>query len=399
MTLAIDGGTPVRTQPLPPWPFFADDEIAAAADVLRSGKVNYWTGSEGRQFEREYAEYLGVSHAIAVANGSVSLELLLHGHGIGPGDEVITTPRTFMASASSIIMRGGTVVFADVDRGSGNISAETVAPLITERTRAIIPVHLAGWPAEMRGLMDLAGAHDLVVIEDCAQAHGATYDGKPVGAIGHSASFSFCQDKILTTGGEGGLISTDDESVWRRAWEYKDHGKSYQAVYESAHPPGYRWLIESFGTNMRMTEMQSAIGRRILAKLEGWSKQRAVNAALLHQGLGRHAALRIPTPGPHIRHANYKFYCYVRPEALASGWDRDRVMAAVNAEGIPCYVGSCSEIYLEKAFDGLRPEQRLPVAKELGETTLMLLLHPTCGAAEMADMIRAFDKVLAVATR
>lgn len=397
MKLAIDGGTPVRTEPLPPWPFFADDEVAAATSVLRSGKVNYWTGQEGRSFEREYAEYIGVKHAIAVANGSVSLELLLHAHDIGPGAEVITTPRTFMASASSIIMRGGTVVFADVDRDSGNISPETVAPLITDKTRAIIPVHLAGWPAEMEGLMDVAAAHNLVVIEDCAQAHGATYNGKAIGGLGHSASFSFCQDKILTTGGEGGLIATNDESVWRRAWEYKDHGKSYEAVYEREHPPGYRWLIESFGTNMRMTEMQSAIGRRILMKLDEWSERRAANAAILREGLSKHPALRIPEPGPHIRHANYKFYCYVRPEALADGWSRDRIMAAVNAEGIPCYVGSCSEIYREKAFDGLRPETRLPVAKELGETTLMLLVHPTCGATEMADAVRAFDKVMGVA--
>jgi hypothetical protein len=394
VTLAIDGGPRVRTEPLPPWPFFADDEIAASADVLRSGKVNYWTGTEGRTFEREYAAYIGVEHAIAVANGSVSLELLLLGHGIGAGDEVITTPRTFMASASSIVMRGGTVVFADVDRDSGNISPETVAPLITKRTRAILPVHLAGWPAEMKGLMELAAAHDLVVIEDCAQAHGATYEGKRVGSLGHSASFSFCQDKILTTGGEGGLIATNDEAVWRRAWEFKDHGKSYEAVYEREHPPGYRWLIESFGTNMRMTEMQSAIGRCVLAKLDEWSARRAANAARLREGLGRYSALRIPEPGPHIGHANYKFYLYVEPHRLAAGWSRDRVMAAVNAEGIPCYVGSCSEIYLERAFDGTRPAERQPNAKELGETTLMLLIHPTCGETEMADTIRAFEKVM-----
>lgn len=399
MKLAIDGGTPVRTEKLPPWPHFAEDEIQAVGDVLRSGKVNYWTGQEGRTLEKEYAAYVGVDHAIVVANGTVSLELLLEAHGIQPGDEVITTSRTFMASASSVVMRGGRVVFADVDRESGNISPETVEKVITPKTKAIIPVHLGGWPAEMDGLMDLAAANDLVVIEDCAQAHGATYNGKHVGALGHSGSFSFCQDKILTTGGEGGLITTNDEEVWRRAWEFKDHGKSYDVVYNREHPPGYRWVVESFGTNMRMTEMQAAIGRRILGKLDGWSEKRAANAGVLTDGLGKHSALRIPTPGTHIRHANYKFYMYVRPDALAPGWSRDRIMEAINAEGIPCYSGSCSEIYLEKAFDGIRPEKRLANAQELGETTLMLLVHPTCGAEEMSHMVEAFDKVMAEATR
>ncbi len=399
MKLAIDGGTPVRTEKLPPWPHFADDEVQAVTDVLRSGKVNYWTGQEGRQLEKEYASYVGVDHAIVVANGTVSLELLMHAHGIQPGDEVITTPRTFMASASSVKMRGGDVVFADIDRDSGNISPETVEKVITPKTKAIIPVHIGGWPCEMDGLMDLAAAHDLVVIEDCAQAHGATYNGRHVGSLGHSGSFSFCQDKILTSGGEGGLVTTNDEDVWRRAWEFKDHGKSYDAVYNREHPPGYRWVVESFGTNMRMTEMQSAIGRRILRKLPDWSAKRAANAAILIDGMSKHSALRVPTPGPHIRHANYKFYMYVRPEALAADWSRDRIMEAVNAEGIPCYSGSCSEIYLEKTFDGLRPDSRLPVAKELGETTLMLLIHPTCGESEMQDMVAAFDKVMAAATR
>lgn len=397
MKLAIDGGPPVRTTPLAPWPVFEDDERAAVDTVLRSGRVNYWTGDEGRAFESEYAASLGVRHAIAVANGTVSLELLLRAHGVGPGDEVITTPRTFMASASAIVMVGARPVFADVDRHSGNISAETIAPHITPRTRAVLPVHLAGWPCEMDAIMDLARAHDLVVIEDCAQAHGATYGGKQVGAIGHSASFSFCQDKILTTGGEGGLVATDDDSVWRTCWAFKDHGKSYEAVYEREHPPGYRWLLESFGSNYRMTEMQAAIGRRILSKLPAWLAARAANADALRATLDRHTCVRVPRVPAHATHANYKLYAYVVPEALAPGWSRDRVMEAIAAEGIPCYSGSCSELYLERAFDGIRPEQPLPVAKELGETSLMFLVHHTLSALDVADTCAAIDKVLTVA--
>jgi len=398
-TLAIDGGAAVRTSPLPPWPCFQDDEIGAVTAVLRSGKVNYWTGNEGRAFETEYAAAVGTRHAVAVANGTVSLEALLAVYGIGAGHEVITTPRTFMASASAAVMRGATPVFADVDRDSQNITAESIERVITPATRAIIVVHLAGWPCEMDAIMDLARAHDLVVIEDCAQAHGATYRGRQVGSLAHGGSFSFCQDKILTTGGEGGMITIDDDERWRAAWALKDHGKSYEACFEREHPPGYRWLIESFGTNWRLTEMQAAIGRSILRKLPDWHAARTRNAMQLVDALSHVAGLRVPVPPAHMAHAWYKFYAFVEPGALAHGWSRDRVMEAVAAEGIPCYSGSCSEIYLEKAFDGARPARRLPMARELGETSLMFLVHPTLTEQEMADTVAAVTKVMAAAVR
>lgn len=399
MALAIDGGAPVRSTPLPPWPVFAEDEIAAVEAVLRSGKVNYWTGDEGRELEREYAASLGRERAIVVANGTVSLELLLRAHGVQPGDEVVTTPRTFMASASSIVAVGGVPVFADVDRDSGNVTAETIARVLTPRTRAVLPVHLAGWPCEMDPIMALADAHGLAVVEDCAQAHGGSYRGRPIGALGHSASFSFCQDKILTTGGEGGLIATDDDAVWRAAWAFKDHGKSYEAYYEREHPPGYRWLIESFGSNYRMSEMQAAIGRVILRKLPAWSARRRANADILRAAMAPFAAVRVPTAPDHMTHAEYKLYAYVEPDALAAGWDRDRIMAAINAEGVPCFSGSCSEIYREKAFDGMRPDERLPVARELGDTSLMFLVHPTITDEDAAEYATAITKVLEAATR
>ena len=251
----------------------------------------------------------------------------------------------------------------------------------------------------MDAILDLAAAHDIVVIEDCAQAHGATYRGKQVGSIGHAGSFSFCQDKILTTGGEGGLITTDDEQIWRAAWAMKDHGKSYAACYEREHPPGFRWLIESFGTNWRLTEMQAAIGRRILRKLPDWHARRTRNAEQMVEGLAELSALRVPTPEPHIEHGWYKFYAFVEPGALAHGWSRDRIMDAIGAEGIPCYSGSCSEIYLEKAFDGMRPARRLPVARELGETSLMFLVHPTLEPTDIDDAITAIRRVVSAATR
>ncbi len=368
---------------------------------MQSGKVNYWTGTEAREFEQEYAEYLGMKHAIALHNGTLALELALYAFDIGPGDEVITTSRTFIASASAAVMRGCVPVIADVDTDSGNITAETIRPLITERTRAIIPVHLAGWPCDMDPIMDLAREHDLIVIEDCAQAHGALYKGRPVGSIGHAGAFSFCQDKIMTTGGEGGLLALNDTEVWKKAWAYKDHGKSYDAVYNREHAPGFRWLHESFGTNWRMLEVQAAIGRIQLRKLPGWTAQRQANAAVLHGRLSRHPQLRCPLPDSQHVHAYYKYYVYLNPEQLAGGWNRDRIMNAITAQGVPCFSGSCSEIYLEKAFTaaGYGPQQRLPVAQELGETSLMFLVHPTLGSDDMHRFADAVDRVLADATR
>ena len=396
--LAIEGGTPVRRGPLAPWPHFEADEIEAATEVLRSGKVNYWTGTECRSFEKEYATYLGVPHTIALTNGTVSLELMLRVWGIGPGDEVITTPRTFVGTAAAIVSVGATPVFADVDRDSQLITPASIEAVLTSRTRAILPVHLAGWVADMDGIMALAERHGLYVLEDCAQSHGATWRGQHAGTMGHAGSWSFCQDKILTTGGEGGLVSMRDEAWFRAAWAYKDHGKSWEAVYERQHAPGFRWLVESFGTNWRMTEFQGAIGRRILTKLDGWVARRRTHAEYLHEQLKDVAGLRIPMPPSHVGHAWYKFYAFVEPEALATGWTRDRIAEAVAAEGVPCFSGSCSEIYLEKAFpESMRPAERLPVARELGDTSLMLLVHPTLSLADMAQFAEAVAKVMRVA--
>jgi dTDP-4-amino-4,6-dideoxygalactose transaminase len=398
-TLAVDGGEPLRTELFAPWPWFGEEVVDAATQTLRSGNVNYWTGDEGRQFETEYAASLGCKHAVVLANGTVALELALYALGIGRGDEVIVASRTFIASASCIVMRGATPVMADVDRDSQNVTADTVRAAITPHTKAIIAVHLAGWPCDMDGILSVARAHGLKVIEDCAQAHGAEYKRRPVGAMGDINAFSFCQDKIMTLGGEGGLVATNDTELWSRAWSFKDHGKSYDAVYRQQHPPGFRWLHQSFGTNWRITEMQSAMGRVLLRRLPEMVDRRRRNAAILTQRFSEMPALRVTVPPDHLSHSYYKYYVFLKPEKLRVGWTRDRVIEAVNAEGIPCFSGSCSEIYLEKAFsEGLRPPRRLPVAKELGETSLMFLVHPTLAETDMQDTADAVEKVLAHAT-
>jgi len=435
----------VLNTPFSPWPSFTPEEADAVHRVLLSNRVNYWTGTECREFEKEFAQWCGVPHAIALGNGTLALDLALQGLGIGAGDEVIVTPRTFIASVSCVVNAGAIPVFADVDAHSGNLSATTIAPHITPRTKAIIVVHLAGWPADMDPIMSLAERHGIKVIEDCAQAHGARYKGRAVGSIGHVGAWSFCQDKIMTTGGEGGMVTTDDEALWRRMWAFKDHGKSYEAVYERQHPPGFRWLHESIGTNWRMLEMQAAIGRIQLRRMGEWTVRRLANASALAAALQPYAGEDGPVRLPQMKcsacpngsaggcgasasnangkdgiacglsatpstappcatpcvHAQYKFYAYVRPQHLASGWSRDRIVEAINAEGVPCYQGSCSEVYLEKAFDGTgwRPAQRLPVARELGETSLMFLVHPTLKPEEVQKATRVLQQVLAQAQR
>ncbi|MGM0914228.1 MAG: DegT/DnrJ/EryC1/StrS family aminotransferase [Pseudomonadota bacterium] len=391
--------------PFSPWPSFTEEEAQAVQRVLLSNQVNYWTGQEGRQFEREFAQFAESEYAIAVSNGTTALDLALQGLGIGHAegrgrDEVIVTSRTFLASASSIVNAGAVPVFADVDRDSQNITAETVAAKITPNTRAILAVHLAGWPCEMDALMALAEQHSLYVIEDCAQAHGASYRGRSVGSLGHVGCWSFCQDKIMTTGGEGGMVTTNDEALWRKMWAYKDHGKSWEAVYEREHPPGFRWLHESFGTNWRLTEMQSAIGRIQLARMPEWKAARQANAGQIWEAASECSGLRVPVTPEHIEHAAYKCYVFVEPDQLADGWDRDRIMNEIVSRGVPCFSGSCSEVYLEKAFDGtgFRPEAPLPVARELGETSLMFLCHPTLTEAEIDKTCRVLREVMELTT-
>lgn len=382
-----------------PWPSFSEEEANAVRSVLLSNKVNYWTGQEGRQFEREFAEYVGTEYAIALANGTVALDLAFEALGVGAGDEVVVTSRTFLASVSSIVNAGAVPIFADVDTDSQNITAETIAAVLSPRTKAIVCVHLAGWPCDMDPIMALAKQYELIVIEDCAQAHGARYKGRSVGSIGHVGAWSFCQDKIMTTGGEGGMVTTNDRQLWLKMWSFKDHGKSWEAVYEREHPPGFRWLHESFGTNWRMMEMQAAIGRIQLKRMPEWSKTRLQYAEKIWAAARETSVLSAPEfkcaccnncdVASGCKHAAYKCYVFVE------NGKRDQYMDEINSRGVPCFSGSCSEVYLEKAFDGtgFRPENRLPVAKALGETSLMFLCHPTLTQEEIDLTCRVIKEV------
>ena len=387
--------------PFSPWPSFTQQEADAVSRVILSNKVNYWTGTEGREFEKEFATWADSEYAIALGNGTLALDIALKALNIGAGDEVITTPRTFLASASSIVTAGAAPVFADVDLNSQAITVESIKAVLTAKTKAVIVVHLAGMPAEMDEIMALSKEHGFYVIEDCAQAHGAKYKGKSVGSIGHVGAWSFCQDKIMTTGGEGGMVTTNSKELWSAMWSYKDHGKSFDAIYNREHPPGFRWLHESFGTNWRMTEMQAVLGRIQLTRMNDWTAKRQAYGAQLDQAASGFDCIRLVEVPNYIEHAEYKHYMFVKPEQLAEGWDRDRIVNEIVERGVPCFQGSCSEVYLEKAFDNTpwRPEKRLPNAVELGETSLMFLVHPTLTEAEIAKTTQVMQEVFALASK
>lgn len=383
------------------WPLYADDEITAVAAVLKSGRVNALQhGDCCGAFEQGFAKFCDMPHGVSLANGTLALDLALRVFGIGPGDEVIVTPRSFVASASCIALAGARPVFADVDPDSQNITAETIAAVLTPRTRAVIAVHLAGWPCPMDEIMALAEKHGLKVIEDCAQAHGATINGRPAGSFGDAAAFSFCTDKIMSTGGEGGMLLLRDRAAWARAWSFKDHGKNRDTLVEPARGNSFRWLHDGIGTNYRLTEMQAAIGLKQLGKLPEWLAVRRRNAGILNDALAGLPVLRRTLPPANVGHAYYKYYAFIRPEHLRTGWDRDRIVAEANAAGVPCFSGTCPEIYRERAYtaSGMVPAAPLPVARALGEESLMLPVDPTLDEPSMQTIGDVLKTVLIAAS-
>lgn len=384
---------------LSPWPHYAQDEIEAATAVLLSGQVNYWTGDIGKRFEQEYALSVGKRYGIALSNGTVALELALRAFNIGPGDEVIVASRSYVASASCVLIVGATPVFADVDMDSGNLSAETIAPHITAKTKAVIPVHIGGLPCDMPGIMQLAHQHNIKVIEDCAQAHGASIANIKVGGWGHAAIFSFCQDKILSTGGEGGMLVLDDESAYKSAWAYKDIGRDFDAVYHQQHPPGFRWYTHTAGSNFRMTEVQAAIGLKQLAKLDAWIKRRNEIAQRLISALSQASFISFPSVShADVTHAYYRVYGLISLDNQTDAEQhtfRNAFVERLTQLGLPCFSGSCSEIYLEKAFESYYDGHRRVNAKQYAERAFCLLAHPTMTDGQVSQAVKLIETLLA----
>lgn len=385
---------------LNPWPYYSPDEVSAATKVLQSGLVNSWTGTNVRRFESSFSNLIGLKHSVAVSNGSTALGLAYSSLNLNPGDEVITTPRTFIATASELVLHGIKPVFADVELDSGNISARTILPLINPKTKAISVVHLAGWPCDMDPILDLCRSHKLMLVEDCSQAHGATYKGAPIGSFGDVSTWSFCQDKIISTGGEGGMVSTDSPLLFNSIWSSKDHGKSYDLI-STLPSSDFRWLHHSFGSNFRLTEFQAVIGLKQLTKLEDWLSIRARNAMILFRQLSHLSNIRVPIPPSHSRHSYYKAYVYIDPSSLKDDWTLTRLITSIRDSGFPASSGSCSEIYLEKCFidSGLSPAHRLPNASRLSEQSLMLCVHPTITIEQMRNYASAVEHAIKMATR
>jgi len=393
-----------------PWPNFTIEESQKIASVLRSNQVNYWTGEECKLFEKEFASYLGVSHSISVFNGTVALDAALSIFDLKAGDEILVTSRTFIASASSIVNAGAKPVFVDVDLDSQNIDPNCINEAITDKTRGIICVHLAGWPCDMDKIMSIAKSHQLFVIEDCAQAHGGTYKGKPLGSIGDIACWSFCQDKIISTGGEGGMITTNDKKLWEKLWSMKDHGKSFKKMHTPKKDNKYKWCHDSIGTNYRMTEIQAAIGRIQLRRLDKMSAIRRRYQKKIWAAAANINGIRVPkyqcsncscSEYEACKHAAYKCYIFIEKKKIKGNWSRDRILSEINQLGVPCSMGTCSEVYLEKAFKDLniRPKNRLPNAKLLGETSMMFLVHPTLSNNEIELTCHALEATMKKATK
>ncbi|MCL2491848.1 MAG: DegT/DnrJ/EryC1/StrS family aminotransferase [Coriobacteriia bacterium] len=402
--LAIDGGSSVRVDEFPPWPQIDRAGIEAVEQVLHSGKLNYHVGVACTRLEEVFAAYCEVPYALAVSNGTVALEIALRAWGVGAGDEVIVPSRTFIATAGAVVSVGATPVIADIDPETNCLTALACAKVLTPRTKAIIAVHLGGYPAPLASLKSLADQVGAVVIEDCAQALGARSGGAPVGSQCAAGCFSFCQDKIISLG-EGGMITFTDEYIYNRAWSYRDHGcdpdlSGEVTVGETRSQ--FRWLRTSFGTNARMTEMQGALGLWAMDHLEGWHTQRRENAQVLIDAMAQIDGITAIVPATDdalTEHAFYRLYGAIDTAMLSKDWSRDRVIDAINAEGVPVQYGSCSLIGNEAAF----AHADIPVNPDLvgahraDETSIAFFVHPSATRADMQDVATALRKVMAVA--
>ncbi|MGC9153874.1 MAG: DegT/DnrJ/EryC1/StrS family aminotransferase [Vulcanisaeta sp.] len=396
---AIEGGKPIRTSPLRYRPWLSDEDINLVVDVLRSGQLSAIGGKWNTLLEQELAKYLGAKHVITVSNGTTALHVALKALGIGPGDEVITTPFTFAASATTILHSNAIPVFADIDRETLNISPSSIEDVITDRTKAIIVVHLAGYPAEMDEIMKIAQERGLYVIEDTAQALGAIYRGKMAGSIGHVGTFSFYPTKTITTG-EGGAVATNDDNVARMARLLRSHGETGKYYYEI------------LGYNYRMTEFQAALGYSQLRRIEEIIKRKESFAKVLMEELQdiEGDLLQFPRPKPYIRHAWHLFQLLLNLERIRVS--RDKVVEALRAEGIEAAtIAYPIPLHKEPIITNMAGHGRgcpwtcpyygkkiiykpLPNAEWAAERVVSILIGPLYTTEDAVDTARAIKRVL-----
>ncbi len=415
--LAIDGGPKAVTNTLPGWPQFDENAIRAVEAVLRSGKVNYWTGPKGMEFERRFAEWQGSKYAISVATGTAALHVCLSALGIGPGDEVIVPSYTFIATSFAVLQAGAIPRFADVNLEDHCISVASAEKLVNRRTKAIIPVHLYGNVCDMDPLLEFARKHNLFVIEDNAEAFGGSYKGKKTGTLGHMAACSFCQNKTFTTGGEGGMVTTDDEELAWQARSFRDHGYDVkERLNLLALEQKLPYIHNRLGWNYRMTEMQSAIGLAELERMDTWNMpRRRRNAHILMDMLGelpRVKYMPIDTP----ERQNGWYVCAFSLDIENMGCDIQQFVAAATAEGCPCWKVFWPQCHTERAFQERRgfgnsgfpftskeytdPESvdyskvEVPNARWHETHTFTCFAFPTCSEEDMKQIGAGLVKVI-----
>ncbi len=349
--LAVDGGPKAVANTLVGWPQFSEKAVKSVEKVLRSGKVNYWTGPMGMEFEKKFADWQGSKYAISVATGTAALHVALSALGIGPGDEVIVPSYTFIATSFSVVQSGAIPRFADVNIEDHCISVESAEKLVNKRTKAIIPVHLYGNVCDMDPIMAFAKKHDLYVIEDNAEAFGGSYKGRKTGTIGHMSTCSFCQNKTFTTGGEGGMVTTDDEELAWTARSFRDHGydvKERLNLLEMEQKLPY--IHNIVGWNYRMTEMQSAIGLAELERMDDWNlPARKRNSYIIIDALKDLPQVKyLPVDTPERQNGWYTMAVSLDIDNM--NCDIMQFVKAATAEGAPVWKVFWPQCHSEKAF-------------------------------------------------
>ena len=401
-TLALEGGQKVRDQPWPRWPVYGEPEIELIADILRSGATHFVRSPVSADFEARFAAWNGSRHGICCNSGTSAIHMALAAVGVGPGDEVIVPPRTFIGTVSPVLYQNAVPIFADITPDTHNIDPAAVRAAITERTKAIIPVHLAGIPCDMDAIMRIAEEHNLVVVEDCAQAHGAKYKGRKVGTFGHVNAFSMQDSKILNTTGDGGMVTTDNAAYAAFCREFRNHG------FLSTRPTGDLnvYVHPRLGYNYRMTEIQAAVGLKALDRLDAYLATRRANAACLSASIRGIDGLMPMSEPEECSSAFYRYYCTLAPDRFRVG--RDQFVKALVAEGIEANRGTCAELYMQEFFRTKAAhswDERIypgtvdytkvvcPVARRVGQETFGLELAPPATTADMADVVLALGKV------
>lgn len=367
------------------WPSYSSREAQIVSDVLRSNEVNYLFGNNGKKFEDKFLKEVGVKYALALANGTLAIDIALRAMRVQPKDEVLVTSRSFIATASSISLLGAIPVWCDVDLNSQNISIDEIKKNITKKTRGIICVHFAGFPCDMIEITKFAKLNKLFVIEDCAQAHGAKIKNKSVGSFGDISTWSFCNDKIMSLGGEGGMITTNNQSLYKFCKSFNNHGKNFVKINSmSKNIRSFPYIHDSIGSNYRLTEMQSALGLYQLQKLNNWNKLRSRNAHIFMNAIKDLPIAKCPNIPKEIRHAWYKLYITLQPKQIKKNHNRDTILKKLNLNGVDSTFGGCGEIYREKAFVNIQQgcSTRLKNARFLESNSIMILIHPTISEKE-----------------